>query len=184
MFLKDNKNLRSNLIFYVAKSTIVNAFATDRGTILITVRFLAQIENEAQLAYIKSNEIVHYKNKHARTGFVENDSTEQVRGEYRKGKWNKSLNKSKNSKELEIEGLKIYLNSDYSIDEVNSVFDVLQYAHLPSEDISFETEYFNGENLILSKSLFLEETEPIEIEEEDDEYHYHPNITKRYAVGI
>jgi hypothetical protein len=184
--LKNDEELRSNLRFYVIKSTNVNAFATDRGTIFITVGLLAQIENEAQLAYIISHEIVHYKNKHARTGFVENDRIEQGRGEYRRVKWNKSLNKSKYSKELELEadleGLKIYLDSDYSINEVNSVFDVLQYAHIPIENIPFDTEYFNDKNIELTQSLFLDEIERIEVIEEDDEYHSHPNITKRRAV--
>ena len=185
--LKDDQELRSNLRFYILKSTQVNAFATDRGTIFITIGLLAQIENEAQLAYVLAHEIIHYKNKHAKTGFVENDKIEQGRGEYKRIKWDKAFNKSKYSKELELEadmeGLSIFLKSKYSLKEINSVFYVLQYANLPTEDILFDSTYFSDIYFDLPSNCIKKELDPIKaIDDENDEYLTHPNINKRRAV--
>jgi hypothetical protein len=185
--LKDDQELRNNLRFYIIKSSSVNAFATDRGSIFITIGLLAQIENEAQLAFILSHEIIHYIKKHAKKGFVENERIEQGRGEYKRVKWDKIINKSKYSKELEleadIEGLEIFLKSKYSIDEINDVFYVLQYAHLPIEDIVFDTNYFASEHFNLPENCFKKEIQEITVvDDEDDDYNTHPNINKRRAV--
>jgi len=185
--LKNDKELRSQLRFYIIKTPVVNAFSTDRGTIFITAGLLAQIENEAQLAFVLSHEIVHYLKKHAKTGFIENEKIEQGKGEYKRVKWDKELSKSKYSKELEleadVEGLKIYFKTNYSLNEINGVFYVLQYAHLPIEDIPFDTTYFNRENFSLPNSCFLDKIEEIKaIDDDEDEYSSHPNINKRRAV--
>jgi len=185
--LKDDKNLRSQLRFYVIKSSAVNAFATDRGSIFITIGLLSQIENEAQLAFVLSHEMVHYIKKHAKTGFIEKDRIENSRGEYKRVAIDKELNKSKYSKELELEadeeGLEIYLKSNYSIEELNGVFDVLQYAHLPIEDEPFDTTFFNDEFFQIPLSYVKQELDPIKaIDDEDDDYGTHPNINRRRAV--
>ncbi len=189
--LENDKELRNNLRFYVIKSPTVNAFATDRGTIFITIGLLAQIENEAQLAYVLSHEIIHYKNKHARTGFVENQRINHSSGKYKRDNWDKALNKSKYAKELEleadVEGLQIFLKSKYSIDEIKTVFDVLQYAHIPIDDIPFDLDFFNDEHFNALANYQKEEIDPIKPimdEDDDDDYLTHPNINKRRAVML
>ncbi|PIP55108.1 MAG: hypothetical protein COX07_01700, partial [Bacteroidetes bacterium CG23_combo_of_CG06-09_8_20_14_all_32_9] len=62
--LKNQPELRKQLRFYTIKSPEVNAFATNKGIIFITVGLLSQIQSEAQLAWILSHEIIHYKYKH------------------------------------------------------------------------------------------------------------------------
>lgn len=185
--LKDDLELRKKLRFYIIKSQSVNAFATDRGSIFLTVGLLAQLENEAQLAFILSHEIVHYKNSHSRTGYVENERIERGDGKYQRENWNKELNKNKYSKELEleadIEGLTYYLKSNYCLEELHSVFYILQYAHIPIDDITFDTNYFNDTHFTLSSEYFNKELSPIEaIDDEDDQYLTHPNINKRRSV--
>lgn len=185
--LKDNKELRSQLRFYIIKSSAVNAFATDRGSLFITVGLLAQIENEAQLAFILSHEMVHFIKKHAKTGFVEKDRIENERGKYSRLAIDKELNKSKYSKDLEIEadqeGLEIYLKSNYSLGEINTVFDVLQYAHLPIEDEPFDTAFFNDDYFQLPSTYIKDELDPIKaVDDQDDDYGTHPNINKRRAI--
>jgi predicted Zn-dependent protease len=64
VLLKDNKELREELRFYILKSTVANAFSTNQGIIFITSGLIAQVENEAQLAFIMAHEIVHYTEKH------------------------------------------------------------------------------------------------------------------------
>lgn len=185
--LKNDKALRNELSFYIVKSPQVNAFATDRGEIFITVGLLAQIENEAQLAYIISHELIHYKEKHAKEGFVENEKIDRATGKYQGMDWNKLLSKSKYSKELEMqadqEGLDIYLKSNYSLREIDEVFYVLQYSHLPIDDVPFNRDYFNDEyfNLYASNED-IEVTQIEAIDDDNDEYQDHPNINKRRAV--
>ncbi|MBW6484413.1 MAG: M48 family metallopeptidase [Vicingaceae bacterium] len=185
--LKDDLELRKKLRFYVLKSQSVNAFATDRGSIFITVGLLAQLENEAQLAFILSHEIIHYTNSHARTGYVENERIERGDGKYQRDNWNKELNKNKYSKELEleadVEGLKFYLKSNYTLEALHSVFYILQYAHIPIDDILFDTTYFNDTNFTLSSEYFKKELKAIEaIDDEDDQYLTHPNTNKRRSI--
>ena len=62
--LKDYPELRGELRFYTVKSSAVNAFATGQGMIFVTTGLVAQVENESQLAYVISHEIVHYYRKH------------------------------------------------------------------------------------------------------------------------
>ena len=62
--LKDYPELRRELRFYTVKSPAVNAFATGQGMIFVTTGLVAQVENESQLAYVISHEIVHYYRKH------------------------------------------------------------------------------------------------------------------------
>jgi len=60
--LKNEPELRKKIKIYVTKSSDVNAHAFDKGFIFINVGLLAQLENEAQLAFILSHEINQIKN--------------------------------------------------------------------------------------------------------------------------
>ena len=70
--LKSNPLLRQQIHIYVTKSSDVNAYAFDKGFIFINVGLLAQLENEAQLAYVLAHEIDHVMKKHSVTEYVEN----------------------------------------------------------------------------------------------------------------
>src|SRR5690606_14300479 len=69
--LRSEKKLYDELRFYVLKSNNVNAFSTDQGIIVFTTGLLAQLENEAQLAYIIAHEVSHYTAHHVRSSYVE-----------------------------------------------------------------------------------------------------------------
>lgn len=56
--------LRASLRFFVVRSPEVNAYATNNGLILVNLGLLAQIEEEAQLAFILCHEISHYIRQH------------------------------------------------------------------------------------------------------------------------
>ena len=62
--LKDYPSLRKELRFYILKSPVVNASATENGIILINMGLLAQLSNESELAFIMAHEIVHYVEHH------------------------------------------------------------------------------------------------------------------------
>ena len=181
--LKDYPGLRGELRFYTVKSSSVNAFATGQGMIFVTMGLVAQVENEAQLAYVISHEIVHYYRKHnmeVLTRRIKNsdDEAEQMAN---------FLKYHYRSREMENEadslGLRLfYIGSPYDKRVTDGVFDVLQYAMLPFDEVPFDTTYFNSPYYRLPSHYFLEKVAPISSRDDyPDSLSTHPNIKKRRA---
>src|ERR1044072_7518067 len=59
--LVNQPELRGKLRFYCLKSSEANAFSTNQGIVFITLGLIAQLENEAQLAFVISHEVEHYE---------------------------------------------------------------------------------------------------------------------------
>lgn len=185
--LESDPDLRSQIKIYVVKSPVVNAFTFDKGIIFVNVGLLAQLENEAQLAFILSHEITHFSKRHAINAYVEYDRIDRTG--YRRGSYEDRITqKSTYSKELEteadLEGLQMYLKTNYSIKAVIGAFDVLQYSYLPFEEIEFDKSFLETNNLVLPDEYFLKETAPIKGDDNyDDSKSTHPNIrTRRTAI--
>ncbi len=179
--LKDDPELFSKLTFFVVKSPYVNAFTTNDGLVFVNMGLLAQLETEAQLAYILAHEIIHFKRKHVINIYLENSDITSV---YKRNKYSDEeyiLKKSNFSKETELEadeqGLDLFLNSNYSFKSLNKVFDVLQFSYLPIDEIPFDSLYFDNEYLKLPQSYFLKKVKDIQIHEEENSTH--PNISVR-----
>lgn len=183
--LKDDANTRAKLRVYTIRSSIANAFATNQGILFVTVGLMAQIENEAQLAFVLAHEVSHFKEKHTLNSYLENQKIIKGKGEYRHYGYNESIKLlSQYSKEKEFEadelGSNIIINTDYDIEEINYVFDVLQYSYLPFDEISFDKTFFNDDYLKIPNEFFLDSIYPIVIKENyDDSESTHPNIIKR-----
>lgn len=175
--LENEPQLSKELQFYVIKSNITNALCTDPGVIFITTGLIAQIENEAQLAYVIAHEIVHYQEKHHEESF--NKTKEN------------SLNPSASyedlvllSKDHEFEAdakaLKLYHAAGYSDKEINTVFDVLMYSYLTFDEVKIDSTFFGNPNIYIPQSYFPEKANPIlAFEEYDDSKSTHPNIRRR-----
>ncbi len=182
---KSKPNLQSNIKIFVIKSPVVNAFATNNGMIFITMGLLAQVESEAQLAFILSHEFTHYEKKHVVNSYVETKKIKKGKQDYRSLNIEDKINaKYKFNKEQEIEadidGLEMYLKTKYSLKVLDGVFDVLEYEYLPFDDIPFDTTFFNSQSLILPSNLFLKKTRDIAPPtENDDTKSTHPSIFKR-----
>ena len=67
--LKDETELYKQLTFYIIKTSTVNAFATDRGDVFVTMGLLARLNTEAELAFILAHEIIHTEEKHSMQSF-------------------------------------------------------------------------------------------------------------------
>jgi beta-barrel assembly-enhancing protease len=182
--LKNNQKLRSELRFYTLSSTEVNAFATNQGIIFVSIGLISQLVNEAQLAFILAHEISHYTQKHVINSYVKNQKLNKDR-DFKKLNYEDKISEIVSySHEHEMEadelGLKLFLESEYSIEHAKSVFDVLKYAHLPFDEIRFDPGYFETENYILPARLFLKKIneikDPIEL---DDSKRSHPKISTR-----
>ena len=181
--LKDYPELRRELRFYTVKSSSVNAFATGQGMIFVTTGLVAQVENESQLAYVVSHEIVHYYRKHnmevlTRRIKTSDDEAEQMAS---------FLKYHNRSREMENEadslGLRLfYIGSAYDKRVTDGVFDVLQYATLPFDEVPFDTCYFNSPYYRLPSHYFLKEVAAISSRDDyPDSLSTHPNIKKRRA---
>src|SRR5207245_302272 len=96
--------LRQQLHIYVSKSPNVNAFAFDKGFIFVNVGLLAQLENEAQLAYVLAHEITHIVKKHSITEYIENIKLDNGTSGYERGSYDdRSMAKYRFSKDQESE---------------------------------------------------------------------------------
>lgn len=183
--LKYNKKLRSKLNFYLIRSNYVNAFATERGAIFITVGLMAKLNNEAELAFILAHEIAHFEKNHLMNEYLESENIKKNKSAYR----NKTpedilLAKSNYSKELELEadefGFKYFTNSDYSLEAAFSVMDVLKYSSYPFEDKEIDFEFLQNGNFTFPNNYFTDTLVPIKINEDyDDSESTHPNTKKR-----
>ena len=182
--LKDYPALRKELRFYTLKSPDVNAFATGQGMVFVCTGLVAQVEDEAQLAFIISHEIVHYLRKHSLEEISrrkrDSDDIDAETQEMRD-----FIKYHNRSREMESEadslGLTMfYLGSPYAKDVTEGVFDVLQYGYLPFDEQVFDTAYFNTPYFQMPSDYFMDEVDPISARDDyNDSLSTHPNILKR-----
>jgi hypothetical protein len=182
--LKEYPGLRKDLRFYILQSPVVNAAATENGIILINVGMIAQVSNESELAFIISHEIIHYVEHHIIKMNNYEDVFNKNKNEYKEF-YLKYHNRSREN-ELEADKLgleRYYQHSSYSYMALNGVFDVLQYAEFPFDEIPFQRTYVETNFYQFPDNYFLSTVTPIRIRDDNvDTLSTHPNIQKRRAV--
>jgi len=184
--LNDFLELRKKIRFYTMKSQVVNAYSSDNGIIFITTGLISQLENEAQLAYIISHEVVHYAKKHQISGYIEKVKMEKGTDNYKKmsntDKLMLSLKYSKNDEyEADKLGLTDYYKlTNYNYKAVDGVYDVLQFSDLPFDIIPFDKNILNPEYYKINDEYYKIEKKEIDYKEDkDDSESTHPNVKKR-----
>ncbi|MDX1350196.1 MAG: M48 family metallopeptidase [Putridiphycobacter sp.] len=188
--LKTQPDLLEKLQFYVLKSTEVNAFSTDQGIIFFTTGLLAQLDNEAQLAYILLHEVSHFTEKHVQDSYVERNEMIRGKNKYSRMGYDDRINemsvyKKSNELDADSKGVDMYLETEYKVDEIISSFGVLLYSYLPFEDLSFDTLFFDTEYLKVPSFYFPDTINPITKEEDyDDSRSTHPNIKTRIDNSV
>ena len=168
------------LRFYTLRSNVVNALSTKQGIIFVTEGLIAQLANEAQLAFILAHEIAHYKRDHVVQGYVERIELQRnrIRGEEKI----KELSQYSKDKEFEADsiGIALYHDAGYSKKSLYDVFDVLAYSYLPFDLAEVPKNYFNSELMFVPESFFAEEVPEISTDKNyDDSKSSHPNIEAR-----
>lgn len=183
--LKQEPELRSKLRVYAVRSSVVNSFTTDDGIILVNIGLLAQLETEAQLAFILSHEIAHYTENHVINTYVQNEELKEGSTIKRSNFDDKLLTQSQYSKKLEKEadklGLERFLKRDYGTQSVLNVFDVMRYSHLPFDDIPFDKSYFDQGYYKVNESYYLNNVRPVEDWVQNSES-THPSPTERQQL--
>lgn len=188
--LQTKLDLRASLRFYVLKSNVPNAFSTDQGIIFITTALIASLENEAQLAFILAHEISHYTEKHLRNSYVDNEDVKKGTGKYEQSNLDSRIEKlSQYSKNHELEadslGIELYLETEYSYEQIFETFGALLYSYLPYEDLTLNSTFLNTEFMYIPGELFNTEVKEIaKVENYDDQNATHPNIEKRIDAAF
>lgn len=187
--LRGKRDLRKELRFYVLRSNVPNAYSTDQGIILFTTGLIAQMESEAQLAYILCHEISHYTEKHVRNEYVETQKIYRNKGGYGGSLKTRLEQISDYSKENELEadekGVDLFMATEYDINEVFTGFEVLHYTYLPFDDIRFDTNFFSTNHMTVPGTLFPDTINEISRDiDYDDAGQTHPNIQKRIDAAI
>jgi Zn-dependent protease with chaperone function len=186
--LVDDPKLRKEVRVYAVKSSVVNSFTTDNGIILVNIGLIAQLENEAQLAFILCHELTHYTEKHVITAYLQNEEIKKGSGEFKRSTFDKKLlAQSQYSQDLEKEadraGLERFSKTNYSNESLLNVFEVMRYAHLPFDDIAFDKDFFDQNYYKINDSYFLNRVRPVESNEADrTSKATHPSPTDRQQM--
>ncbi len=190
IILANDPKTANEIRIYTLMSNEVNAFTSDNGIVLVTTGLLAQVENEAQIAFILCHEFNHYIKKHAINNYVENKRIQRGTGIYESlGADEADLAKFRYSKELESEadelGLVLFSKTNYSAEEAQGVFDVLLYSYLPFDEEPFDTTFFNNNGYNIPQKYFTDTVNTITAQEDyDDAESTHPNIKKRRTAML
>ncbi len=177
-----NKDIR----VFTVRSTQFNAAATEDGILLVNLGLLAQVENEAQLAFILSHELIHTEENHVMEGFLEKLKIQRGEEAYRRQDNDEKLvamsNYSKSHEfEADLEGYKrIFAKTNYDPEEALRLLDVMLYSYLPFDEVEMDKAFFNTTNFTLDTSFFPEAVSGITAYEDyDDTKSSHPNLKAR-----
>lgn len=180
-----NDSLIDKIDIFILKSNKVNAVAMQDGSIFITVGLLAQVENEAQLAFTIAHEITHVILQHSLDSY--NEVKQEVKN-YKQSSENvnvviERLSDYSKQKELEADSLGhiIFTKAGYDSDEAIKMLYVLLYSHLPFDELPFSSTFFDRKNYTLPTD-YLTLNSVAEISDNsdfDDTYSTHPNIKNR-----
>lgn len=166
---------------YAYRSTTVNAFMTIDGSLFVSTGLLAQVQNEAELAFVMAHEVVHYEEDHIIEGFKEEFL---VNKDTKINDLEKKEKETAYSKEQELEADRLALkdlmkSSPYDMDEAIEIFDVLLYSYLPFDERPLNWAELMPPHIHLPASLIAEEKPITAFDDYDDSESSHPNIKKR-----
>jgi hypothetical protein len=184
--LANDPDLRSKLRFYCLRSSEANAFSTRQGIVFVTMGLMAQLENEAQLAFILSHEIAHYEKRHTLLSYEQQQIVFDKDRSDRYNSYDEQIRTASNyNKEIESQadslGLIRLAKSGYDCQEsIGSLF-MLQFSEMPFEDYPFKADFMEATDMKFPRALFLDSVRPIDFKTdmENDDYSTHPNIATR-----
>ena len=190
--LKDYPNLDKLITIYVTEDPSLNAFATVNNSIYVNIGLLARIENEAQLAFILSHEIMHIVDAHIINGSLTLKREAKVYNQSNVGLNSDDLvfRRHEVSREFEIEadldGYTLFLKQNYDPIEAINAMKLLEFADNYSKKIAANRSILFFDNEIEFKKLETEfnnsydSTKVIRSKKEKTEsLETHPSIEER-----
>ncbi len=159
--LENDDALKKKIRVYVLKTDEVNAFATHQGLVFVTIGLLAQLNNEAELAFILCHEFIHVRKEHVISGYVEKKKIEKREGKYYDvDNFNDAISKISSfsrdqESEADVEGFNLFKKTGYAHKSIDGVFDVLEYSYLPFDEISFSPSIFESRFMKFPKKMVM-----------------------------
>ena len=168
--------LRSKITIFIVKSPEVNAFVMTKDIVFVNVGLLAQVTNEAELAFVLAHEIVHIAENHSIDLTKVKDLSSYL------SYHNRSREKENEADRLALD--RYYSASNYSYKAIDGAFDVLQYSYLPFDEIPFKRSLVESDFYKFDDKYFLKNVKPIHSREDYiDTLSTHPNLQKRRAIA-
>lgn len=182
---KYNNGIFDGFRVYIVRDASANAMVGDEGCIFVHIGLLARVENEAQLAFILCHEIIHKQHSHSLNGYLKNKHVDEMYEEnddldYTDQFFTKATFSRENETEADVEGMKLFEKTPYSMMAVKDVFDVLLYSYLPPEMKPMDFSAFQDKYYVIPNQFIIEKTNPIQANDNYyDSLSSHPNIKKR-----
>lgn len=175
--LKNVPEIKNDITFFVLKANYTNALMMEPGVIVVTTGLLAQIENEAQLAFVLAHEIAHYREKHLQKSF----SRRKAEGVLSNPSFLDLVGQSKEDEfEADLKGIELYHDAGYAKNQIDITFLMLMYSYLPFNEVEIDVSFFGNDEIYIPESYFIEKSSPIvAFEEYNDITSTHPNIKER-----
>ncbi|MDR1878500.1 MAG: M48 family metallopeptidase [Bacteroidales bacterium] len=171
--LVNEPQLKDQLTILVVKSPTVNASVSPEGIILVHIGLIAQVTNEAELAFVLSHELIHFVLKHSS---IKDDAKKSMESYLQR-----HAHSREQESEADIKGIdRFFAASKYSYGAFDGAFDVLQYGNLPFDNIAFDRNVFENNYYQFPDKYFLQNTNPVSNRDDYvDTLATHPNIAKR-----
>lgn len=178
--LVNHPQLQQEIRVYILQTPIVNAFSLPNGTILVTMGLLAQVTNEAELAFVLAHEIAHYSEHHTRDYNTKGKNNDAVSRYMRYHQFSREQEFAADRVGL----LTFYKDSPYSYDILDGLFDVLLYSDLPFDEIPFQRSEVETDFYHFPDNYFLKTVANISDRSNMiDTLLTHPNIEKRRSIA-
>ncbi len=205
----ENREKKKKVRVYCIQSSVVNAYAAGDGIVFVTTGLLANVRNEAQIAFILSHEYMHHVYKHSIKGYIESRKIGKGLGDYgdlsmdRRYLATKAFSREQES-EADLKGFQLYAKSAYSFEDVDSSFQVLKYSYLPFGNLPFKRDFVESGTFKTPNNYWLTDYNKVDSkayedaingiikvvktvddeeeefnEEEEDKSSTHPSIEKR-----
>lgn len=179
--IKSEPELKGKVKLVINRNPVVNASVVDQGMVFINIGMLAQVENEAQLAFIIGRQLALYKTEHAMSRFKKREQLIKDKKLYGDELREALREDSKErQKAADAESIRLMKQAGYSLTQGPTTLDVMLYAYVPFDDVAFEASLFEDKNLKFPEAYILKETRAISTDDDfDDSNSSHPNIRKR-----
>lgn len=146
--LSDYPDLDKLIHVYITEDASLNAFATVNNNIYVNIGLLTRVENEAQLAFILSHEIMHIVNEHLIKGTLK---LQKEASSYDKS--NIAVNNDifelrkhelsrENETQADLDGFELFLKTTYDALEGVKALEMLEKANDFTIDFTMSQELF------------------------------------------
>ncbi len=166
--LKNDPLLKDKIRFFALRTPYSNAYATKSNIILVSLGLLANVQSEAELAFILSHEISHYILRHSWDNKAVSSAHEASQDHFlMESQVDQIAKHNFYSQQIELEADSLalirYLNAGYSVMDAESAIINIQMADHPYSDLPFNWNIFRTGEWRIPASYQLAQDYPSDI---------------------